>query len=106
MLAVCLFAAAIFVYTHARELLLPLLLITLAVMGFAVARAWFWPESITPRVALEVSYRLVAVTAAFRLIRYRWARWEIGPWLLSVSLLLLHLHWDPIRPRTCRSDSA
>ena len=96
MLAVCLFAAAIFVYTHARGLLLPLLLITLTVMGFAVARVWLWPESITLRVALEVAYRIVAVTAAFRLIRYRWARWEIGPWLLSISMLLLHLHWDPI----------
>jgi len=95
-LAVCLFAAAIFVYTHARGLLLPLLLITLTIMGFAVARVWFWPQSITLRVALEVAYRIVAVTAAFRLIRYRWARWEIGPWLLSVSMVLLHLHWDPV----------
>ena len=94
-LAVCLFAAAIFVYTHARGLLAPLLLITLTVMAFAVARVWFWPESITLRVALEVAYRIVAVTAAFLLIRYRWARWEIGPWLLSVSMLLLHLHWEP-----------
>ena len=41
-LAVCLFAAAIFVYTHARGFLLPLLLITLTVMAFAVARVWFW----------------------------------------------------------------
>jgi len=45
-------------------------------------------------VALEVAYRIVAVTAAFLLIRYRWARWEIGPWLLSLSLLMLHLHWE------------
>ena len=93
-LAVCLFAAAIFVYTHARELLLPLLLITVTVMGYAAARAWFWPDSITLRVALEVAYRVVAATAAFRLLRYRWARWEIGPWLLSLSMLLLHLQWD------------
>ena len=95
-LAVCLFAAAIFVYTHARGLLAPLLLITLTVMAFALGRIWFRPESITLRVALEVAYRLVAITAAFLLIRYRWARWEIGPWLLSISLLLLHLHWEPI----------
>src|SRR5579862_9367761 len=95
-LAICLFAAAILVYTHARGLLLPLLLIALIVMSFAVARVWFWPESITLRVALEVAYRMVAVTAAFRLIRYRWARWEIGPWLLSISMLLLHLQWEPI----------
>ena len=95
-LAVCLFAAAIFVYTHARGLLLPLILITLTIMGFCVARIWLWPQSITLRVALEVAYRIVAITAAYRLIRYRWARWEIGPWLLSISMLLLHLQWEPV----------
>src|ERR1700737_1626823 len=95
-LAICLFAAAIFVYTHTQELLPPLLLITVAMVGFAASRAWFWPDSITLRMALEVAYRLVAVTAVYRLIRYRWARWEIGPWLLSVSLLSLHLHWAPV----------
>ena len=98
-LAVCLFAAAIFVYTNARGLLLPLLLITLTVMGFAVSRVWFWPESITLRAALEVAYRLVAISAAFRLIRYRWARWELGPWLLSISMLLMHLSWPPFTSR-------
>jgi PAS domain S-box-containing protein len=95
-LALCLFAAAIFVYTQARELMLPLLLITLSVMSFAVVRVWFWPDSITLRVALEVAYRIVAITAAYRLIRYRWARWEVGPWLLSVSMLMLHLQWEPV----------
>ena len=95
-LTICLFAAAIFVYTNARELLLPLLLITLTVMSFAVARVWFWPDSITLRVALEVAYRIVAITAALRLIRYRWARWELGPWMLSLSMLLMHLNWHPL----------
>ena len=95
-LAVCLFAAAIFVYTHARKMLLPLLLITMAVIAYAIARVWFWPDSFPLRVALEVSYRLVAATAAYRLVRYRWARWELGPWLLSASMLLLHLPWNPI----------
>ena len=95
-LAICLFAAAIFVYTNARELLLPLLLITLTVMSFAEARVWFWPDSITLRVALEVAYRIVAITDALRLIRYRWARWELGPWMLSLSMLLMHLNWPPL----------
>ena len=94
-LAVGLFAAAILVYSHARKLLLPTLLFAAAVMGFAAARAWFWPDAFGPRVALEVSYRIIAVIAALRLIRYRWARWEIGPWLLSASILLLHLQWPP-----------
>src|SRR5712691_1272654 len=34
-LALCLFAAAVFVYSHARMLLLPLLLISLTLMGYA-----------------------------------------------------------------------
>ncbi len=106
-LAVGLFAAAILVYTHARELLLPLLLITLTVMAFAVARAWFWPDVDSPCAwPWKSPTAFVAVTAAFRLIRYRWARWEIGPWLLSVSMLLLHLPLGPDSAVTCPSDSA
>jgi PAS domain S-box-containing protein len=97
-LAIGLFTAAILVYSHAQKLLLPVALITLSVMGFAVARAWYWPNSFSLRVVLEVSYRILLATAAFRLIRYRWARWEIVPWVLSASMLLLHLPWDPIRP--------
>ncbi len=95
-LAVCLFAAAIFVYTHARKAVLPLMLVTLGLMGYAVARACFWPQAFGPRLGLEVAYHLVTLTAACRLIRCRWARWEIAPWLLAMSLSLLHLKWEPV----------
>lgn len=94
-LAVCLFAAAVFIYTEARDLLLPLIIITVALMGYAVVRAMLWPEAMTARIVLEVSYRLVALIAALQLMRFRWARWEIGPWLLAFSLLFLHLDWAP-----------
>src|SRR5207302_1446492 len=95
-LAVCLFAAAVFVYTNARDFLLPLLLISIGVIAYAAARALLWPDSVTLRVALEISYRLIALTASIQLIRFRWARWEIGASLLSLSLLLQHLKWAPI----------
>ncbi len=95
-LAACLFAAAVLVYTHARKLLTALLIITVVVMGFAAARAFYWPHILMLRVALEVSYRLIALVAALQLIRYRWGRGEIGPWLLAFSLLLLHLEWAPL----------
>jgi PAS domain S-box-containing protein len=95
-LALCLFAAAVFVYSHARKLLLPLLLISLTLIAYAVARALWWPDSGALRAALEVSYRIIAFTAAVQLIRFRWARWEIGSWLLSLSLVLLHLQWAPV----------
>src|SRR5438477_3137058 len=95
-LAICLFAAAVFVYTNARHFLLPLLFISIGVIAYAAARALLWPDSVTLRVALEISYRLIALTASIQLIRFRWARWEIGAWLLSLSLLLQHLKWAPI----------
>ena len=96
-LAVCLFAAAIFVYTHARGLLLPLMLITSD--GHGLCRG---PHSGSGRNRFPCAWPWKSPTGSspspppIRLIRYRWARWEIGPWLLSVSMLLLHLHWAPI----------
>src|ERR1700730_3659925 len=53
-IAVCLFAAALLVYTHARRLLLPLLLLGLGLTGLAVARALWWPDSAVLHVVLEV----------------------------------------------------
>ncbi len=95
-LAVCLFAAAIFVYTHARKVLQPLVFISIGLFVYSVARGLWWPESVPLRIALEVSYRVVALAAVFQLLRFRHARWEIGSWLLSISLLLVHLNWLPV----------
>jgi PAS domain S-box-containing protein len=95
-LAVCLFSCAVFVYTHAKKAILPLMVVTLAIAGFAVARVLLWPDSFPARVALEASYRLVALAAAVQMIRSRWGRWEFGPWLLSLSLLVMHVDWAPI----------
>jgi PAS domain S-box-containing protein len=98
-LAVGLFATAVFVYSHARKALLPLLVISIAMIGYAAARALWWPDSYNLRLVLEVSYRILTVAAAIQLIRFRWARWEIGSWLLSISLLLVHLDWEPLTAR-------
>jgi PAS domain S-box-containing protein len=95
-LAVCLFAGAIFIYAQARKFLVPLFFAGLMLAGFSFARALLWPDVLALRVALEVGYRLVALAAAILLTRFRWGRWEIGPWLLCVSLLVLHLDWPPI----------
>jgi PAS domain S-box-containing protein len=95
-LALCLFSAAAFVYCHARKLLVPLLAFSIAVIAYAAVRALWWPDSFVLRVVLEVSYRLITFGAVLQLIRFRWARWEIGPWLLSFSLLAAHLDWAPL----------
>src|SRR5437016_13051378 len=63
-LAVCLFAAAVLVYTHARKLLPLLLLISTAVISFALLRVLWWPHCVILRLALEASYRIIALAAA------------------------------------------
>ena len=95
-LALCLFSAAVFVYSHARKVLVPLLAFSIAVTVYAAVQALWWPDSFALRVVLEVSYRIITFGAALQLIRYRWARWEIGPWMLSLSLLAVHLDWAPL----------
>jgi len=92
-LAVCLFAAGILVYTQAQKFILPLFVVTGTIMALAVARLLYWPDEVLVRVLLEGAYRTITIGAALQMIRYRWGRFEIGPWLLSLSLLFLHLDW-------------
>lgn len=94
-LAVALFAAGAFIYASARDLLAPLLGISLALITFAIAQGIWWPTSTTLHFALELSFRIVALAAAVQILRFRRARKEIGPWVLAAGLLLLHLEWWP-----------
>src|SRR6266487_3639363 len=94
-LAVSLFAAGAFIYASARDLLAPLLCISIALIVFAIVQGLWWPGSTTLHFALELSYRIVALSAAWQVLRFRRARKEIGPWMLAAGLLLLHLEWWP-----------
>lgn len=95
MLAVGLLAGAVLVYTRTRDLVLPLMVITPVLVGFAGARVLLWPDSLPLRMAVEVSYRIVLLTAALALLRARRGRWEPSAWLLALCLPLLHLQWSP-----------
>ncbi len=92
-IAIGLFAGAVLVYVHSKNLLVPLAAVTVSVAGFAVARALLWPDSLTLRVALEVSYRIVLLTAVIALLNARRGRREFWPWILTVGLLSQHLNW-------------
>ena len=94
-LAVGLFAGAIFSYIRARNLLAPLAAIAVSAAGFSVARVLLWPDSLPLRVALEVSYRIILLTAVIALLRARRGRWELSSWLLAMGLLAQHLNWAP-----------
>ena len=93
--AMGLFAGAVFLFIRGRDLLAPLAAITAIVAGFAVARVLLWPDSLPLRFALEVSYRIILLTAAFALVRARRGRWELGAWMLAACLVMQHLSWAP-----------
>jgi two-component system NtrC family sensor kinase len=94
-LAVGLLAGAVLVYARMQDLVLPLMVITPILLGFAGARVLLWPEMLPLRVALEVGYRIVLVAATLALLRARRGRWEPATWLLALCLPLLHLTWAP-----------
>src|SRR5580658_5034659 len=94
-LAVGLLGGAVLLYTRNRDLLVPLAVITPILVGFAGARVLLWPDSLPLRVAVEVGYRIILLTAAIALLRARRGRWEPSAWLLALSLLSLHLAWSP-----------
>src|SRR5262249_6613037 len=97
--AVGLFSISVLLYTKARKLVLPMTIFSLATVALAVFQTLFWPEELSLRVAWEVGFRVIALTAAVQLIRSRWGRWETGTWLLALSLVVLHLDWMPIPSR-------
>ena len=94
-LAVGLLAGAVLLYSRLRDLFIPLTVITPLLVGFAGARVLLWPDSLPVRMALEVGYRIVLLTAAVALLRARRGRWEPSSWLLALCLPLLHLNWAP-----------
>jgi PAS domain S-box-containing protein len=94
-LAVGLMAGAVLLYARARDLILPLMVITPILVGFAGARVLLWPDSLPLRMAVEVGYRIILLTASLALLRARRGRWEPSAWLLALCLPSLHLSWSP-----------
>ena len=95
-LAVGLLAGAVLLYARVRDLIIPLMVITPVLVGFAGARVLLWSESLPLRFALEVGYRVVLLVAAIALLRARRGRWHASAWLLALCLLALHLSWAPL----------
>jgi len=92
-LSVGLLAGAVLIYSRCRDLMLPVMVITPILVGFAGARILLWPDSLPLRMALELSYRIVLITASIVLLRARRGRWDPSSWLLALCLPTLHLSW-------------
>src|SRR5579863_26719 len=98
-LAVGLLTGAILVYSQSRNLILPLAVITPILVGLAGARVLLAPDSLPLRMAVEVSYRILLLTASIALLRARRGRWEPATWLVALCLPTLHLSWSPFTDR-------
>src|SRR5438034_212603 len=59
-LAVSLFAAGAFIYAGARDLLAPLVIVSIVLLAFAVIQGVLWPGSATLHFAVELSFRILA----------------------------------------------
>jgi PAS domain S-box-containing protein len=98
-LATGLLAGAVSVYSRSRNLLVPLAAITPILVGCAGAQVLLAPESLPLRMAVEVGYRILLLTAAIALLRSRRGRFEPAAWLLALCLPLLYLSWSPVTDR-------
>ena len=88
-LAAGLLAGAVLLYTLSRNLILPLAVITPLLVGLAGARVLLAPDSVPLRMAVEISYRTVLLTAAIALLYARRGRWHPAAWLVALSLPFL-----------------
>ncbi|HTC49642.1 MAG TPA: ATP-binding protein [Candidatus Aquilonibacter sp.] len=92
-IAVGFFAWTIFSYIHERNLLAPLAAITLSTAAFAALRVVLWPDSLPLRFALEISYRIVLLTASLALVNARRGRGDMAARSIAVLILAQHLEW-------------
>jgi len=98
-LAMGLFAAAALMSAQARRALTVLLAVSWVMMVCAAMRPLYFPDSKALGLGLDVACRLIAVGAAVELLRYRFGRIGLGPFLFGAGLLTLNLNWPPFTSR-------
>jgi PAS domain S-box-containing protein len=100
-LAIGLFAAAALISAQAKRALTALVAVGWVLMVFAAMRPLYFPDSLffldarTLGLGLDIACRLIAAAAALELLRHRFGRIGIGPFLFGAGLLTLNLHWPP-----------
>ncbi|MGA2354590.1 MAG: GAF domain-containing protein [Terriglobales bacterium] len=100
-LAIGLFAAAALISAQAKRALTALVAICWVLMVFAAMRPLYFPDSLffldakTLSLGLDISCRVIAAAAAFELLRHRFGRIGVGPFLFGAGFLTLNLHWPP-----------
>ena len=89
-LAVGLFATAVFFYVSQRKLLWPSLLALSVALPLEMAYSLWRPYAAMHYLALILCWS-VSIVASAQLVRFAWGRVSVGRWLLAAILLVLHL---------------
>src|ERR1035438_9350496 len=84
---------------EARRALTVSLALSSAIMVCAVMQPLYFPELKALGPGLEVACRAIAAAAALVLLRCRWGRIGIGPFLFGAGLLTLNLNGPPFTSR-------
>ncbi len=98
-LAIALLASAALISAQSWRALTALIGVAWVAMVCAGMQPFYFSASASASVALEIVCRLLAVAAAFGLVRSRLGRIGIGPFLFAVGLLTLNLNWPPFTDR-------
>jgi PAS domain S-box-containing protein len=88
--AVGLFAGAVFLYVCRKRLLRPACILLFLALVLGVVRALWLPGAAVTAGAFNLCWRLVLLMAAAQLMRFSWGRPTVGRWVLAGMLLLLH----------------
>jgi PAS domain S-box-containing protein len=89
-LAAFLLASAVLLYSEEQRLVLPTATAASIAAITVVIRSVWWPHDALLGWTSVVLIHLITAVAALQLLRYTWARWAAGPWLLAATLVLLH----------------
>src|SRR5216684_6651399 len=98
-LAMALFGAAALMSAQARRALTALVAVSWVLMVCAAMRPLYFPDLKALGLGLEVACRLIAAGAAVELLRCRFGRIGLGPFLFGAGLITLNLNWPPFTSR-------
>ena len=88
-LAIFLLSSAVLLYSEAPRLVLPSATAAALTAVTVVMKNLWWPHSSLLSWTVIVLIHLITAVAALQLLRYTWARWAAGPWILALTLVLL-----------------
>jgi PAS domain S-box-containing protein len=89
-MAVGLFATAVFFYVAQRKLLWPSIFALCVALPLELAYSLWRPYPVLHYLAFILCWS-VSIVASVQLVRFAWGRLSVGRWLLAAMLLLLHL---------------